>query len=408
MNSTQGNGNYLDRPNGLLTRPDVAFLVGALNAACISANAMEEVFGPAMVYNRAALERLMAVGGGGGVNVNEWIDEQVGMLLKFGSPILQVSRIETLAKLMGHAEPPGDGFLMQIPDSDTDSETVDAVVKAAQAGCPVLLSGRADKIHPELLKLAGAQLATATTVHPAARVNATLMGHADSGWATQQVLSLSSRVGVQATAGAGAALASVSDGGAVLVAATQTPPFENRRAIWAQLNDLGGGEDVSLANFGTPGLYQAVAAMMNAASQTILVAKGINSTHPATVHAWRSGGTAKVLVGNLEGAYCGGKAIPGQNFGYTDGCSIGLEPQGGFAGGTPLTLELALSPKAMGVLGDAPQMDATCATWSLRCLDGMRPPLHMSHKGSGDFVFFEPLELGPREAHAYELQCSKQ
>jgi hypothetical protein len=26
-------------------------------------------------------------------NVNEWIDEQAGMLMKFGSPILQISRI---------------------------------------------------------------------------------------------------------------------------------------------------------------------------------------------------------------------------------------------------------------------------------------------------------------------------
>ena len=30
--SDQGEGSYLDRPNGLLTRPDVAFLTGALNA----------------------------------------------------------------------------------------------------------------------------------------------------------------------------------------------------------------------------------------------------------------------------------------------------------------------------------------------------------------------------------------
>jgi hypothetical protein len=42
---------------------------------------------------------------------------------------------------------------------------------------------------------------------------------------------------------------------------------------------------------------------MNAALQTVMVVSGVNATHPATVLAWRSGGTVKVLLGNLEDVY---------------------------------------------------------------------------------------------------------
>ena len=72
----QGEGSYLDRPNGLLTRPDVALLSGALNMAVASANELEETFGPVMVYNRPALQELMRTSPS--ANMNEWIDEQAG------------------------------------------------------------------------------------------------------------------------------------------------------------------------------------------------------------------------------------------------------------------------------------------------------------------------------------------
>eukprot|EP01046_Picozoa_sp_COSAG06_P013895 COSAG06_NODE_848_length_11971_cov_10.199882_17_plen_116_part_00 len=100
-----------------------------------------------------------------------------------------------------------DGMALQIPDDGTDPSVVAAIGKAVENGTAVLLSGRADKIHPALLKLVGAQLADddgdggKTPAVPAARgVNASLA--IQPGWATaakSQVLSLSSRVGVSAT-----------------------------------------------------------------------------------------------------------------------------------------------------------------------------------------------------------------
>ena len=170
-----------------------------------------------------------------------------------------------------------------------------------------------------------------------------------------------------------------------------------------------------MAGFGTAGLYHATASLLNAAQQTVMVASGINATHPATVHAWRSDGTVKVLVGNLEGAYCAGDPIPGQAFGYTSGCSIPIQPQGGFAGGTPLTLELALAPQRMGLGPNYNWCTARSHTWSLRSLDGMRTPIFALSTAESNanlaavgWTKFEPLELGPREAHAFELQCDPQ
>lgn len=404
-----GNGNYLDRPNGLLTRPDVALLVGALNSACASANSLEEVFGPTLVYNRPSLDRLMRYTPD--ENVNEWADEQAGMLMKFGVPILTVSRIEDL----GGSSNNTDGLVLQIPDDTTDPSVILTITKLVGEGTAVLFSGRADKIHPALLQLAGAEVASGTfgdsqgrlAPYPAARVNATLI--AQPGWASaakSQTLSLSSRVGVRATP-EGRTLASV-DGGeadsAVLVTSS------TNKAFWAQLNDLGGREDVSFAKFGTAGLYHASASLMNEASQTVMVASGINASHPATVHAWRSDGTIKVLVGNLEGAYCAGDPVPGQAFGYTSGCSIPIQPQGGFAGGTPLTLVLALAPQRMGLGPAYKWCTERSHTWSLRSLDGMRTPIFSSTTEfdldtPAGWTKFEPLELGPREAHAYQLQC---
>ena len=210
--------------------------------------------------------------------------------------------------------------------------------------------------------------------------------------------------------------ASVDGGGPGSAVLIGTPPFiknasglDKWTVLWAQFNDLGGGEDVSLENFGTAGLYHVAAALMNAQSETVAIVDGINSTHPATFHAWRSDGTVKILLGNLEGAYCAGSPIVRQKFGYTSGCSIPIEAQGGFAGGTPLSLTVRVNPTKMG-LGAlyAACMKSAHQQWSLRCLDGMRTPLMQDQhaKGIGASVQFERMEMAPREAHAFELVCN--
>ena len=335
-------------------------------------------------------------------NVNEWIDEQAGMLMKFGLPVLQVARMESLGSAGAMVT---DGLLLQIPGPNTSAQALNIIGLAAVANRGVLLSGRADHIHGQLLELAGAK-ARAEPVVPTAMVNASLAIR--PAWASaspQQTLHLSSRLSVETTnAGVVQARVTSSSGGGINGSAVMVSAASHPSIVWAQLNDLGGGEDVSVASIGTPGVYQATAALLNAASRTVLISKGINATHPATLHAWRSEGTVKVLIGNLEGAYFGGKLIPGTSFGFSSGCSIPIHPQGGFAGGTRLTLEIQLSPTAMGL-----ENTEACA-WSLRCLDGMRGPIWTNPDTQGvrqGFVVFEPIHLAPREAHAFELRCDK-
>ena len=51
-----------------------------------------DIFVKTMVYNRASLDEIMKMSSTD--NVYEWIDEQVGVLLKFAVPVLSVSRLE--------------------------------------------------------------------------------------------------------------------------------------------------------------------------------------------------------------------------------------------------------------------------------------------------------------------------
>lgn len=395
--SDQGEGSYLDRPNGLLTRPDVAFLAGALNAAVLSANNIEAVFGPTMVYNRRFLQSMMK--STPDANANEWIDEQAGMLMKFGTPILSVSRLEELGD--GSA---GGGYLLQNPDAGTSAGAVAHIAGAAKQGRPILLSGRADTVHAELLKLAGATAGTTRIPGPAKPGTPELFpatleppppcsgqsAHCAAwvGAPSNQTLSLSERVRVDATA-EGKALAKEPDGNALL---TVGP---SKTVAWSQLNDLGGPEDISMAGFGSAGLYQAASMLVNAAQEAVVVSRGINATHPGTLHAWRSLGTVKLLLGNLEGAYCGGsEALP---FDYSSGCSIPVEPEGGFAGGPSLSLEIDVNPAAMGL-----KPEAQCH-WALHCLDGMRAPIAAARGGAVGWMRFA-VALRSREAHAFELR----
>jgi hypothetical protein len=155
--SDQHEGSYLDRSLGLLTRTDIAFLTSALNAAVNSAMGLKEVFGPAVVYNRAALETLMAKSPTD--NVAEWIDEQVPWLMKFGTPALCTTRIED-----GIDPQRKDGYIISIPTAASASDAVVTALKQSSgAGYPLAIVGRADMIHPELLALVGAAASPSLT-----------------------------------------------------------------------------------------------------------------------------------------------------------------------------------------------------------------------------------------------------
>jgi hypothetical protein len=68
-----------------------------LNAAINDAAATREVFGPTVVYNRAAMDWQNQHAPD--QEIKEWIDEQMGTVMKWGVPVASATRIEWLPKI---------------------------------------------------------------------------------------------------------------------------------------------------------------------------------------------------------------------------------------------------------------------------------------------------------------------
>jgi hypothetical protein len=93
-------GSYISWANQgsrLLTREDVDFLTKESNDAIMDARRTTEVYGPTLVYDRPALEWQQRRAPG--ALMSEWIDEQAGAILKWGVPILSITRVEYLPRV---------------------------------------------------------------------------------------------------------------------------------------------------------------------------------------------------------------------------------------------------------------------------------------------------------------------
>jgi hypothetical protein len=89
-------------------------------------------------------------------DVNEWIDEQMGSVMKWPVPVLSSTRIEWLPKVQS------DLFILQTPTHLSD-ERLRAVQDLIKTGQPVVLEGSfANGIDPVLLRLAGVRAETTT------------------------------------------------------------------------------------------------------------------------------------------------------------------------------------------------------------------------------------------------------
>jgi hypothetical protein len=80
-----------------LSEEDVAFLTGTLDDAIRDARATREVYGPTLVYNRAASEWLMATDPGR--EIGQWIDDVAGAVMEWPVPLLSAARLENLPRL---------------------------------------------------------------------------------------------------------------------------------------------------------------------------------------------------------------------------------------------------------------------------------------------------------------------
>jgi len=129
---------------------DVDFIKKNINAAQVDALQVEKVYGSTMVYHREPLDKLH--NSTPDDQIGEWVDEQAGLLAKWGTPCLSATRMEWLPKVADQLE----GLLLQNP-VDLSDEVMTTIGHAIDDGHPVVLVGRADWVDESLLEKAGVQ-----------------------------------------------------------------------------------------------------------------------------------------------------------------------------------------------------------------------------------------------------------
>ena len=150
-------GSYISWANQgerLLSEKDVRFLADNINAAVADAHRTTDVLGPTLVYAREAMQ-WQADHASPGHDVNEWIDEQAGSLIKWPVPILSATRIEWIPQIRS------DLFVMQTP-SHLSPPLLASLQQLMNHGQPIAIFGSAEGIDPALLSVAGLRAGAAS------------------------------------------------------------------------------------------------------------------------------------------------------------------------------------------------------------------------------------------------------
>ena len=144
-------GTYISWANQgerLLDAADVRFLADNINAAVADAKQTTDIYGPTLVYSRESMQ-WQAENSTADHDINEWIDEQMGSLIKWPLPVLSATRIEWVPAVRS------DLFVFQAP-SHLSQQDLQAVGRLITGNSPVALVGSfAAGIDPTLLGLAG-------------------------------------------------------------------------------------------------------------------------------------------------------------------------------------------------------------------------------------------------------------
>jgi hypothetical protein len=140
----------------MLSEADVAMLTHTLGISQRSAENLEKVFGPTVVYNRDVLAKRNAETPER--SDSEWVDEQVGLYNKYGAMSLAVRRLEDgLQPAAGTGN--NEALIVQAASNELADKAV-ADILAAASSATIVLGGRADRLHPQLAEFCGVQ------VHP--------------------------------------------------------------------------------------------------------------------------------------------------------------------------------------------------------------------------------------------------
>jgi hypothetical protein len=142
-------GSYISWANQgkrLLSDKDVAFLNDNISQAVIDAHHLTDVYGPTLVYSRTAAQ-WEADHATPTRDAKQWLDEQIGSVIKWPIPILSATRIEWLPQI--HADALVLGGISHLTPQESAS-----VHEVAKRGTPVMLIGNPiDGIDPALRDL---------------------------------------------------------------------------------------------------------------------------------------------------------------------------------------------------------------------------------------------------------------
>lgn len=288
-------GTYISWANQgerLLDKPDVRFLADNINAAIADARQTTVIYGPTLVYSRESMQ-WQVDHAAPDHDINEWIDEQLGSVVKWPVPMLSATRLEWLPKVQS------DLFVVQTP-SHVSPEHLKTLQQMIESGQPVVLAGGSFKgIDPSLLRLAGVTV-NAVTARKAIRLCE----------GTNQTPDLVKNVPPNFTTYCRPADSSVSaDTKAVYLqqgfpALTLEMNHRRRVATWDAPN-LRTAEGIPLSqvwgNTGAP--YALAAGAFNdlLKSNSDLHAEKINLNQTVNVSAWRTrDGGIRILAANLE------------------------------------------------------------------------------------------------------------
>jgi len=289
------------RSGRLWSDQDIAFLKEVLDEAQLSADRIEAVYGPRLVYNRSMMQWLSDHHPDW--NVCEWIDEQVGWLIKWGVPCLSATRTEWLGDLNEDAR---EGWIVQTP-GQLDESAKTALREAHNRKHPLLFSGRADVLDPELLAMAGGCLAKDEEL-PRGYTQAELadcMEETDLSKAHQVFLTAHRKVAADREG----TIWLHTDRTALLTSNSDGTTFYWQPMDWfcpeAVVLQFG-------VQVGSVDPYVLTGRRINKALERsgVSYAMEVPKPLPISLHYWRSGGAIHVLAGNLETGSIGDSRTP--------------------------------------------------------------------------------------------------
>lgn len=277
-------GTYISWMNDwndrLIGAEEVAWLAHHLDAAEASADRIEAVYGPLLVHDRPGL--LAKAADDPASNASEWIEDHIGMAMKWGAPVLAATRTEWLPR------PWPEGAFVQLASDPAILDAMDG---------PVMAVGRADRVAPRLLAAAGLVL-TDERVTSGYRLGTP----SSEDLPTEERVHLPEHVVLAADPGTWIGYASH---GRPLLAGSD-------RVLHWQPPDLADpGNPLSpRSQLGTHSPYvEAYRAMASRTNDGVRVER-VAAHEPVTVGVWRSGGVVHVLAGNLESRWLGDARFP--------------------------------------------------------------------------------------------------